>query len=179
MRIVCSSCLNRLTIVDFGHSSNSPTSQSRVLVTISPTIHRSLNQSSLASQTGVELRQGPANRVAFRLIDQPITPVLILAAAGSRINTIFRLEFWTQSLDIHRLDIAPNCVFHLNAVARVLECNPLNPIVILSHNKWCSRGNRAWRSIVTTGIRATWNIVLVHLRSTILWMGLLLLLRRS
>jgi hypothetical protein len=47
------SCLNRLTIVDLGHSADTSTPQSRVLVAVSPRVDSSLDQSSLSTQAWV------------------------------------------------------------------------------------------------------------------------------
>lgn len=46
--------LNGLTVVDLGHSTHTSTSQSRILVAVSPAVNRSLDQSSLPAETGVE-----------------------------------------------------------------------------------------------------------------------------
>ena len=41
--------LNGFAVVDFGHASNASTSQSWVLIAISPTVDCALNQASLAA----------------------------------------------------------------------------------------------------------------------------------
>lgn len=46
-------CLHVFAIVDFGHPPYSSTTQSWILVAISPAIHRSLDQPSLSSQARV------------------------------------------------------------------------------------------------------------------------------
>jgi len=164
VRIVCC-CLNSFASVDLGHSSNPSASQSRILIAISPTVHSSLNQSSLSAQTGIQFRQCPSNRVAFRLINQSVASVLILAATGSRIYAVLRLEFRRQCVNIHRLDIASNRIFHLDAITRIFESNPLNSIVVLSHNQRSRCWDWARCRIGVDTSSATRNIVLIEGRS--------------
>lgn len=64
MRVVCCT-LDRLSVVDFGHSANTSAAKSRVLVGISPAVDCSLNQATLATKTRVKLGQGPSNCVAL------------------------------------------------------------------------------------------------------------------
>jgi hypothetical protein len=113
---VCSR-LNRLSIVNLGHSADTTTPQSRVLVAVTPTVHSSLDQPPLSTKTRIELSQGPTNCVTLRLIHEAIAPVLVLAAASSWIDAVFRLEFRTESINIDRFDIASDCVLHLHAIA--------------------------------------------------------------
>jgi hypothetical protein len=93
--------LNRLSIVDFSHSSNASASQSRVLVAVSPAVDGSLNQTSLSTKAGVQLSQSPANGIALSLVNQTVSSVLILAATSTRINAVLCLKFWAQSIHIH------------------------------------------------------------------------------
>jgi hypothetical protein len=126
--------LNRLSIVNLGHSSDTTTSQSRVLVTVAPAVNRSLNQPSLSAEAGVEFCQGPTNCVALCLVDQAIASVLVFTAASSWVDTIFSLELWTQVVNIDRFHVASNCVLHLYAIARIFKSNPLNTVIVLSNN---------------------------------------------
>lgn len=92
--------LNRLAIVDLGHSSDASTPQSRVLVAVAPTVNSSLNQTSLPTETRIQLSQSPPNSVAFRLVNQPVATVLILTAAGSGVDAVLRLKFRAQGVHI-------------------------------------------------------------------------------
>lgn len=135
----------RLSSIDFRHSSHTPAPKPRILIAVPPAVHRSLNQSSLPSQCRVQLRQGPANGVAFCFVDEPVPSILIFAAAGARIHTVLCLELLAEVVHINRFDIASDCIFHFHAVSRILERNPLYAIVILPYNKrsrgrygpWC------------------------------------------
>jgi hypothetical protein len=84
--------LNRLAIVHLGHATDPSTSQSWVLVAVAPAVDCALDQSSLSAQAGVELRQGPSDRVALRLVLQPIAAVLVLRAASTRVHAVLVLE---------------------------------------------------------------------------------------
>lgn len=128
-----SSRLN-LAVIDFGHSSNSSASQSGILIAIPPAVNRSLNETSLSTKTSVQFSQCPTNGVALSLIHQSIPSVLLLAATSTRIDAIFRLEFWVELINIDGFDIASNGVFHLDTVSRVLKRNPLNAVVVLSNH---------------------------------------------
>jgi len=162
--------LDRFAVADLGHPPNSSAPQSRILVAIPPAVDRSLNQPSLAAKAGVEFGQSPSHRVAFRLVHQAISSVLILVAARSRVDAVLRLELRTQSIHVHGLHIASDGVLHLDTVARVFKCNPLNPVIILSNNQGGCGWNGTGRSIWVDTVPATaWNIVLLHLRS-IGWM---------
>lgn len=133
MRRMCSR-LNSLSIVDLGHSSNATRPQSRILIAVSPTVNRTLNQSSLAAKTWIQLRQGPSDRVALSLVNQPVSAILVLAAASSGVHAVFRLEFRAQSINIDRFNIASDGIFHLDTIPRVLERDPLNTIVVLTND---------------------------------------------
>lgn len=161
---VMPSALNCLAVIDFGHPPNTSAPQSRILVAVSPAVNGSLNQSSLAAKTGVQFGQSPSNSVAFSFVNQTVSAILVLAATSSGINAILSLELWAQGIHIHGLHVASDRVFHLDAIAGVFKCNPLNTVVILSNNQRSGGWNWTWRSIwVHTA--AAWNIVLLHLRS--------------
>jgi len=161
-----SSRLNRLTIADFGHSPHSSTPQSRVLVAVSPTIDCTLNESSFSAQTRIEFGQRPPHRVTFGLVDQTISSVLFLVAACAWIHAVLGLEFRAQGLNIDGFNITSDCVFHLDAVAGVLERDPLHTIIVLSYHQWSSGWDRTWCSIWVDATSR--NIVRVH-GWTILW----------
>ena len=169
----CVAAWTAFAIVDLGHPSDTSTPQSRVLVAVAPTVHSSLNQPSLSTQARVQLCKSPSNSIAFGLVYQSIPPVLVFAAASSGVDTVLGLELWAQSINIDRFHIASDGVFHLNAVARILKRDPLHTIVILSHNKWCSCRNWTWSRVRVDSRVLTWNIVLIHLRRSILRMLLL------
>lgn len=159
--------LNRFAIADLRHSSDSSTSQSRILIAVAPAVNSSLNQSSLSAKTRVQLCQGPTNGVAFGFIHQSIAAVLILAATSSGVNAVLSLEFWAESVNIDRFHITSDCVFHLYTVARILKGNPLNTIVVLSHDQRCCCWNWTRGSIWIHPTGATGNIVLIHLGRTV------------
>lgn len=145
MRRRCS--LNLLAVVHLGHTANSSTSKARVLVAISPAVNSSLDQPSLAAQRWVELCQSPSDTVAVCLVHQAVSTVLILGAACSRVDTVLLLELGREVVGVDRLNIASNSVLHLDTVSRVLKCNPLNTIAILSHNQRSSGGNGSGCSV--------------------------------
>lgn len=91
---VMPSVLNCLTVIDFGHPPNTSAPQSRILIAVSPAVNGSLNQSSLAAKTGVQLGQSPSNSVAFSFVNQTVSTVLVLAATSPWINAILSLELW-------------------------------------------------------------------------------------
>lgn len=116
------------------HSSDTPAAQARILVAVSPTINRSLDQSSLSAQRRVQLREGPTNRIALGFVDQPIPPVLFFAATSSGIDTVLSLEILRQTLHIHGFHVTPDGIPHLHAVPRIFESDPLHPIGILMNH---------------------------------------------
>ena len=126
--------LNGLTVVDLGHPPDAPASQPRVLVAVPPAVDGPLDQASLSTKARVQLGQRPANRVALSLVHQPVAAVLVFAAACPGVHAVLRLEFRAQSLNVDRLDVAPDGVLHLDAVAGVFEGDPLDTIVILANN---------------------------------------------
>lgn len=159
--------LNRLPIVNLGHPSDSTTSQSRVLVAVAPTVHSSLDQSSLSTKTWIEFCQCPADCVALGLVDQTVASVLVLATTSSWVNAVLGFEFWAECVNIDRFNIASDGILHLYAIARVFECNPLNTVVVLANYQWSGCWDWAWRSIWVDPAAATAiarSIVLVHWR---------------
>lgn len=99
MRSVCCR-LNSLAVIDLGHSSYTSAPQSGVLVAVAPTVNGSLNQTSLSTQTRIQLSQSPANSIALSLIDQAVSTVLVLAAASSGVDAVLGLELRAQSINI-------------------------------------------------------------------------------
>ena len=158
--------LDLLSVVHLGHPAHSSASESRILITVSPAVYRSLNQSSLATEGHVQLSKSPTNTVAVRLIHQTVSTILILGAAGSRINTILLFELRAELFNIDRLNIATDGILHLDPVSRVLERDPLNTIAILSNHQWGSRGDRTRCSIRIEGLSS----LRVHM--LLLWVGL-------
>lgn len=134
-------------VVDLGHPSHSPTPQTRVLIAVPPAVNRALDQATLAAQAWVQLSERPADRVALSLVVQTISLILILVAAGARIDTVLGLELLRKLVDVDRLDIATDRVLHLYTISRVLECNPLHTVLILPHDKWGSGWDRTGRGI--------------------------------
>ena len=92
--------LNCFAVVDLGHSSNTSTPQSWVLVAIAPTVNSSLNKTSLSTKARIQLGQSPTNSVALSFVHQTVSTVLVLATASSGVNAILSLEFWAQSINI-------------------------------------------------------------------------------
>ena len=135
-------CRKALSRIHFGHSSDSPTPQSRVLIAVSPTVDRSLYKAPLASQTWVQFCQCPANRVTIVLVLQSIAFVSILIATCSRVDTIVTPELACEIVRIDRLHVTPDRIFHLNTISRILKSYPLNPIVVLTNDQ--GRGCRYW-----------------------------------
>lgn len=117
------------------------------MVAVSPAVHGSLNQASLASEGHVELGEGPSDSVAVSLVHQTIAAVLLLGAAGTRVNTVLLLELWGKFFNIDRFHIAADGVLHLYPVARILECDPLHTVAILSNHERSRRGDWTGRRI--------------------------------
>lgn len=104
-------------VVHLGHSPYTSTPQPRVLIAVAPAVDCSLNQASLASQAGVQLRESPANSVALSLVMQAISFVVLLGAACAGVHTVLRLEVLGKFVYIDRFYVAANRVLHLDAVA--------------------------------------------------------------
>lgn len=148
--------LNLFPVANLGHSSNSSTPQAGVLVAVPPAVYCTLDQTPLSSQAWIELRERPSYSVALGLVVQAVAFVLVLIAASAGIHAVFLLKILGKLLDVDRLDVAPDGVFHLNSVARVLESNPLDAILVLPYNEWGGGRNGAWRS-VRINVRVAWS----------------------
>lgn len=139
---------NALPSVNLGHSPHASASKSRVLVAVAPAINGSLNQPAFASQRGIELRQGPADSITLGLVDQAVTPILVFAATGSRVDAVFCLELLAEVIHVNRLNVTTDGILHFYAITRVLEGNPLDSVAILPYHK---RGCRWYRARCGTG----------------------------
>lgn len=151
--------LIRLPVIDFGHPPHPPASESGILIAVPPAVHRPLDETALATQARVELGQCPSNCIALALIVQAVALVLILGATSSRVHAVLRLEFRGETVDIDRLNIATNGVLHLDTVSGVLECDPLNSVLVLSYNKRRSRGNRTRSRIGIDTCTSRWALM--------------------
>lgn len=80
------------------------------------------------------------------------------------------LKLGTQSVNVYRLHIASDGVLHLDTVARVLKGDPLDTIVVLSHNQGGGCWNRA-RSRIWVDPTVPTRTVLVHGRPVWLMLG--------
>lgn len=129
------------------HPSDTTTPQSGVLVAVAPAVDRSLDEAALSPQARVELRQRPADCVALSLVVQAIALVLVLSAARAGVDTVLSLEVLWQLVNVDRLDIAADCVLHLDAVARILESDPLHSILVLPYDQWCGSGDGTRSSV--------------------------------
>lgn len=148
-------CRNRLAIVHLRHTPHASASQTRVLVAVAPAVDCPLDEASLATQARVQLRERPAHSVALRLVLQSVATVLILGTACAGVHAVFRLEIALELIRVHRLHIAPNGVLHLDAVARIFKCDPLNAIVVLPDHQRCRcRYRTRSRVVINTGRRA-------------------------
>lgn len=154
------------------HAPDTTTPEARILIAVSPAIDCALNETTLASQAGVQLCQRPSNGVALGLVVQTVALVGVLGAACARVNAVLGLEVRRKLIDVDRFYVASNCVLHLDTVAGVLESDPLNAVLVLSNNKRGCGGNRTRRSV---GVDTrTWRS-LVHVRCAN-WRSLRLLL---
>ncbi len=86
------------------------------MVAVSPAVDCTLDQTALATKAGVQLCESPADSVAFGLVVQAVALVLLLGAAGARIDAVLGFELLRKRVDIDRLDIASNGVLHLDPV---------------------------------------------------------------
>ena len=136
---------HRLAIIRFRHALDSPTPQPRILMRIAPTVDRPLDEPPLAPETRVELCQRPSDGVALCLVDEPVAAVLVLGAAGARVDAVLSLEVLRQGLDVNVLDVAADGVLHLDAVAGVLEGDPLDAVCVLpdDERRGCWDGPRS------------------------------------
>lgn len=137
----CRACV--LARAHLRHTTNTATPQTGVLVAVAPAVDSALDKTTLATQRRVQLGQGPTDSVALALVLQAVAPVLFARAAGTRVDAVVLLELRRQVVGRHRLDIATDRVLHLDAVAGVLESNPLHAVLVLAHNQRCCRRDRA------------------------------------
>jgi hypothetical protein len=166
---------DRLTGVHLRLSPHATTPQSRILVAVTPAVNGPLNQAALASQAGVQLRERPTDGIAFSLVMQTVSLVLIFAAACTRVDAVLGLEVLGKFVDVDGFDIAANRVLHLHPIARVFESNPLHAVLVLPHNKRGSRRNRSRRS---GRVNVRWRSSGVHVWRAYGWALLWRLLRR-
>lgn len=117
------------------------------MVAVPPAVDGALDETTLSAKARVQLRQSPADGVAFSLVVKTVALVLILGAASARVYTVLGLEVLRQLVNIDRLDIAADGVLHLDPVARVLKRDPLHTILVLSHNKGSGGRNGTRRGI--------------------------------
>lgn len=132
------------SVVDLRHASDSPRSVFWIGVRVSPAVDCALDKSTLAAKTRVELCKSPSDGVAVGLVGESVATVCALLAAGSWVDAVLVLELGAQLVDVDGLDVAADGILHLDAVARVLEGDPLNSVVILSNYEWRSRWNWSW-----------------------------------
>jgi len=111
------------------------------LVAVPPAVDGALDETTLSAKARVQLRQSPADGVAFSLVVKTVALVLVLGAASARVYTVLGLEVLRQLVNIDRLDIAADGVLHLDPVARVLKRDPLNAVLVLSNNQRCGCRN--------------------------------------
>lgn len=137
--------LNRLATIHLVLAPHASAAKSGVLVTVSPAIDSPLDKASLASESRVQLSQGPADGVAFCLVDKSVASVLVLAAAGTGVDTVLCFEVLTEIVYCHGLDVAADRVLHFHSVSRILKGYPLDSVAVLSDDKggccwdgtWC------------------------------------------
>ena len=153
-----------LSVVHFSHPPHSSTPEAWILVAVTPAVDSPLNQATLTTQARVELRQGPTDGVAFRLVVQAITFVLLFVATCARVDAVLGLEVLRKLIDVDGLDITTDRVFHLDAIATVFKRNPLHTILILAHHQRGSGGDGP-RSSVGVDV-CCWRGPVVHAGSS-------------
>lgn len=134
-----------LAVVGLRHALDASAAEAGVLVRVPPAVDGALYEATLAAQTRVELRERPSDGVALGLVHEPVAAVLVLGAAGARVDAVLRLEVLRQGLDVDVLDVAADGVLHLDAVARVLEGYPLHAVGVLPDDEGRGRGYGPWR----------------------------------
>lgn len=159
-----------LAAVHLGHAADSSASEPGILVAVAPAVHGALDQASLAAQRDVELRQGPSDPVAISLVNQAVSAILILGAAGPRVHAVLLLELGRELVNVDRLDVAADGVLHLDAVARVLKGNPLHAVAVLPHDQRRRRRDGARSGIGVDGGRRVGRTL--ELRRALLVVGL-------
>jgi hypothetical protein len=117
------------------------------LVAVAPAVHGALDEAALSAEARVELCKCPSHGVALSLVVEAVALVLVLVAARAGVDAVLRLELLGKLVDVDGLDIAADGVFHLDAVSRVLECDPLDAVLVLSDDQRSCCGNWAWRSV--------------------------------
>lgn len=151
----CWSCRTRrqmgLPGVDLGHAPDPSTPETRVLIAIPPAVDSPLDQATLLAEVRIELCQGPSDGIALALVVEAIAFVLLLAATRARIHAVGRLEVRAEFPDDDGFDVTADRVFHLDAIARVLEGDPLHTVAVLADHEGgrcrdgtgcCTRGVR-------------------------------------
>lgn len=133
-----------LAIIDLGLTADSSTTQTRVLVAVAPAIDCTLDESSLAAERGVQFGECPAHGVALGLVDQSVTAVLVFVAAGAGVDAVLSFEVLAETVHVDGLDVTADRILHLDAVTRVLECDPLHSVAVLSHYQWGGSWDGAW-----------------------------------
>jgi len=139
--------LHILARVHLGHATDPATPQPRIRVAVPPAVYGPLDKTPLASERHIEMRQGPSDPVAVCLVEQTVSTVVILVAASARVDAVLLLEFRRQFFSVHRLDVAPNGVLHLDSVPRVLERDPLHTVSVLSDDRRRGRWDRPRSSV--------------------------------
>lgn len=92
--------MNLLSLVHLCHATDSSTTKSGVLVAVTPAVHGSLDEASLASKGDVKLGQSPANTVAVGLVHQTVAAILVLGATCAGVDTVLLLELGGQLVNV-------------------------------------------------------------------------------
>lgn len=125
---------NRLSSINLRHTTDPSAAQSRVLIAIAPAIDSTLNQTTLSSQSGIQICQRPADGIAFCFVDQSVPAILVFTATGARVHAVLRFEFLRERVHDDRFHVTPDGVFHLHPVSGIFEGDPLHAVAILSHH---------------------------------------------
>lgn len=125
----------RLTGTGLGHPPHTTAAKPRILIAVTPAVDGTLDQTALSAQGRIQFGQGPSHGVAFGLVNEAVAAVLVLGAAGAGVDAVVRLELLAQAVDVDGLDVTPDLIFHLDAISRILERDPLHPVVILAHDE--------------------------------------------
>lgn len=112
------------------HASYTAGSQRRIGVGVSPAIHRSLNESSLLSDARVDVRQAPANAVAFSLVLLASTFVLFARNTSPGVNAVLLLELVSKHVDVDGFNVATDGVLLEKPVLGVVKGDPVNSILV-------------------------------------------------
>lgn len=95
---------------------------------------------------------------------EAVALVLVFGATRARVDAVLSLEVLWQLVDIDGLDITADGVLHLDAVARVLESDPLHSVLVLPDDQRCG-GRNGTGSSVWVDIGTAWRTS-VHVRRT-------------